>query len=113
MTASWIADAEIFAHWLDRGTDDVIGLDTEFMRRDSFHPKLALVQLAMAGECALIDPLAFDAAPGLRTLVANRECVMHSASEDMEALAPLLGGASLRLFDTQIAAAFVRPGFRH
>lgn len=111
MTASWIADAEIFARWLDRGTDDAIGLDTEFMRRDSFHPKLALVQLAMAGQCALIDPLAFDASPGLRTLVANRVCVMHSASEDMEALAPLLGDASLRLYDTQIAAAFCGLGF--
>ena len=111
MKAFWLADAGTFQQWLGRGADGIVGLDTEFMRRDSFHPRLALVQLAMSGECALIDPLAFDAASGMRALVSDRLCVMHSASEDMEALAPLLGDMPLRLFDTQIAAAFCGLGF--
>ena len=37
-----------------------VGLDTEFMRRHTFYPQLALLQLGWNGRHALIDPLAFD-----------------------------------------------------
>lgn len=87
-----------------------IGLDTEFMRRSSFHPRLALVQVAQGDACWLLDPLAYDAGVDLRAMVDGRACVMHSASEDVEALAPLLGDTPLRLFDTQIAAAMCGMG---
>ncbi len=103
--------------WIDRmgmlpeaGSHGLLGLDTEFMRRDTFFPKLALVQAAHDDACWLIDPLAYDAGPDLRALVADRLCVMHSAGEDMEALSPLLGDMPPRLFDTQIAAAMCGMG---
>jgi ribonuclease D len=111
MSAAWIADASAFAQWIGQIGDQPIALDTEFMRRDTFYPRLALIQIAAGGKCALIDPVAFDAAPGMRRLVDRRMWIMHSASEDMEALAPLLDGANLRLFDTQIAAALCGLGF--
>lgn len=112
MSAPWIADADAFAEYLALlAPGGVIGLDTEFMRRDTFYAKLALIQVAADGRCALLDPLAFDCAPGVRQLVKGRLCVMHSASEDMDALAPLLDGEPLRLFDTQIAAAMCGLGF--
>lgn len=105
------------ADWIDHpGTITVpadhapLGLDTEFMRRSTFYPKLALVQVAHADTRWLIDPLAFDAGADLRALVAGRACVMHSASEDLEALAPLLGDVQLQLFDTQIAASLCGMG---
>lgn len=105
------------ATWIDHGNTlppthsrEPVGLDTEFMRRDTFFPKLALVQAAHAGEHWLIDPLAYDAGADLRVLVAGRPCVMHSASEDLEALAPLLGSMAFDLFDTQIAAALCGMG---
>lgn len=105
------------AVWIDQGNTlppahahEPLGLDTEFMRRDTFYPKLALVQAAHAGSHWLVDPLAYDAGSDLRTLVADRVCVMHSASEDLEALAPLLGDTRLELFDTQIAAALCGMG---
>ena len=56
-----------------------VGLDTEFMRRNTFYPKLALVQAAEGMHCELLDPLAYDASRDLRTLVAGRPCVMHSS----------------------------------
>lgn len=102
MKASWIANAACLSAPPDH---DPVGLDTEFMRRNTFYPKLALIQAAHHAECWLLDPLAYDAGADLRALVADRCCVMHSASEDMEALAPLLGDTPLQLFDTQIAAA--------
>ncbi|MBS0431103.1 MAG: HRDC domain-containing protein [Proteobacteria bacterium] len=111
MSSTWTTNADAFAQWIERNAGDVVRLDTEFMRRDSYYPKLALVQIAAGEGCALVDPLAFDAAPGLRSLVTGRVCVMHSAGEDMEALAPQLDGTALRLFDTQIAAAFCGLGF--
>ena len=111
MSAAWIADAEAFAQWIDRSGAQALGLDTEFMRRNTFHPKLALVQVAAGGTCALVDPTPFDAGPCMRKLAEGRTWIMHSASEDMEALAPLLDGTNLRLFDTQIAAALCGLGF--
>ena len=111
MSAAWIADERAFSDFLDPlAPGGVIGLDTEFMRRDTFYAKLALVQVAAEGRCALVDPVAFDCAGGLRQAVAGRLCVMHSASEDMDALAPLLDAEPL-LFDTQIAAAMCGLGF--
>lgn len=107
MSATWINHAGSLAVPTDH---DLLGLDTEFMRRSTYYPKLALAQVAHAGSCWLIDPLAYDAGDDLRALVAGRMCVMHSASEDMEALAPLLGDAALQLFDTQIAAALCGMG---
>ncbi|HET6546357.1 MAG TPA: ribonuclease D [Rhodanobacteraceae bacterium] len=107
--------------WIDRdesllrlleSASDVLGLDTEFMRVDTFVPKLALLQLAADGHIALIDPLGgIDCAPLARVLAnARRCCVMHSAGEDLEALATILPNGPGRLFDTQIAAAFAGLG---
>ncbi len=105
------------AAWIDRPgaltpprDDNVVGLDTEFMRRNTYYPKLALVQAAHADRRWLIDPLAYDAGTDMRALVSGHCCVMHSAGEDLEALAPLLDDAPMRLFDTQIAAALCGMG---
>lgn len=107
MSAAWIDHAACVTVPTDH---DPIGIDTEFMRTNTFYPKLALVQASHHAESWLLDPLAYDAGADLRAFVANRCCVMHSASEDMEALAPLLGDTPLQLFDTQIAAALCGMG---
>jgi ribonuclease D len=88
-----------------------IGLDTEFMRVDTFLPRLALVQIEIGGHIALIDPTAdIDPAP-FAALLADpaRTCVMHSASEDLEAFATW-SCTIAHLFDTQIAASFAGLG---
>lgn len=107
MNPVWIDQAGVLPIPADR---DPLGLDTEFMRRNTFHPKLALAQAAHGGACWLIDPSAYDAGADVRALVAERVCVMHSAGEDLEALAPSLGDTPLQLFDTQIAAAMCGMG---
>ncbi|ANB18569.1 ribonuclease D [Dokdonella koreensis] len=109
------------ADWIDRnealrdmaGTlPALIGLDTEFMRIDTFYPKLALVQLASDSRTALIDPLAVDdtALFGEALAAPERTCIMHSASEDLEALTNIVPRGLGCLFDTQIAAAFAGLG---
>lgn len=111
--ASWIDQREALAAWLaDLPVEAAVGLDTEFMRRNTFYPQLALLQLGWNGRYALVDPLAFDIGDTLQPLLHNDSAttVMHSASEDLETLAPLLPGGPGVLFDTQIAAAFVGLG---
>lgn len=108
--------------WIDR-TDALsqlvhdapatFGLDTEFMRINTFYPRLALIQVVLAERIALIDPVA--AAIDLDALGSvlgdpARLVVMHSAGEDLEALATRFPRGVGQLFDTQIAAAFAGLG---
>lgn len=109
----WIAQPAAAAELAARHTDTrLIGLDTEFMRIDSFYPRLALVQVNLGGEIALLDPLALGGLDALAPLLADptRLCVMHSASEDLEALATVVAPGLGALFDTQIAAAMTGFG---
>jgi len=107
--------------WIDRtdalleiapSAPPVFGVDTEFMRINTFYPKLALVQADFDGRIALIDPVADIDLEPLGRILADpaRVCVMHSASEDLEALATRMPRGIARLFDTQIAAAFAGLG---
>ncbi|MBB3228418.1 ribonuclease D [Luteibacter sp. Sphag1AF] len=112
-TAPWIDGSEALDAWLAPiAPATVVGLDTEFMRRNTFYPQLALLQLAYDERYALIDPLTFNMGPSLKRALADQDVVtvMHSASEDLEALSPLLPDGPHTLFDTQIAAAFVGMG---
>ena len=109
------------ADWIDR-TDPLLellshapatfGLDTEFMRTNTFYPRLALVQIAFGEHVGLIDPVAAIELDALDVALADpaRLVVMHSASEDLDALATRLPRSIAQLFDTQIAAAFAGLG---
>lgn len=108
--ADWITHDDALRNLLDEAPPS-IGLDTEFMRIDTFAPRLALVQIELGGRIALIDPTGgLDPAPfAAMTSDPGRLCVMHSASEDLEAFATWSCSIA-RLFDTQIAAAFAGLG---
>lgn len=108
--ADWIERSDALLSLLENAPT-TIGLDTEFMRIDTFLPRLALVQIEIDGRIALIDPTAeIDPSP-LASVLADpaRVCVMHSASEDLEAFATWSCSIA-RLFDTQIAASFAGLG---
>jgi len=109
----WIESPDALAAWIAaQAPQPIVGLDTEFMRTDTFRPKLALVQVNIGGAIALLDApqLGDHAALAVRLLDPGTVCVMHSASEDLEALAPLLPAGPAQLFDTQIAAAMAGLG---
>lgn len=111
--AAWIQHRDDLHAWLATLPGDAaLGFDTEFMRRNTFYPQLALVQLGWNGQYALVDPVAFDIGDALQPLIGQGDAVtvMHSASEDLEALSPFLPHGPRTLFDTQIAAAFVGMG---
>ena len=86
---------------------DFVGVDTEFLRRNTYRPKLCLVQLAGGKQAAAVDVLApgIDLAP-LYDLMLNPRVtkVFHSASQDLEIFDLVLGEVPQPVFDTQIAA---------
>ncbi|TDG13745.1 ribonuclease D [Seongchinamella unica] len=100
-----------------RGSQAVM-VDTEFMRRNTFYPQVALVQLCFVGSDAagtawLVDPLQIEDPSPLVALFENPDVVkvLHSASEDLEVFQHWLGVLPRPLFDTQKAAAMVGLDF--
>lgn len=91
----------------------VVAVDTEFMRRNTFYPQVALVQLCFGDKALLVDPLGItDTAPMAALLTDSRVIkVLHSASEDLEVFSRWLGVLPQPLFDSQRAAALLDMGF--
>ena len=87
---------------------EVVMVDTEFMRRNTFYPEVALVQLCFASGDAhrgipdnmawLIDPLTINDPTPLAALFSNPAVlkVLHSGSEDLEVFQRWLAGAAFR-----------------
>ena len=97
-------------YWL---TLSVIALDTEFMRTNTFYPKLGLLQVADDNQCYLIDPLKINDWSCFTSVLTNPGCeiVLHSAGEDLVTLLVAFGQLPDVLFDTQIASAYAGLGF--
>lgn len=105
------------AELVDRvGDGEFVVVDTEFMRRDTYYPQAALIQLcfpADPGTAWLLDPLAVEDFTPLRQVFSDPATVkvLHSASEDLEVFQSFLGVLPVPLFDTQRAAALAGLGF--
>lgn len=93
--------------------ESFVAIDTEFRRRDTFYPQVALVQLCWRHDAYLIDPTAFSEFAALRSLLVNEQVVklLHSPSEDLEVFDHWLGVLPSPLFDTQRAMALLGYGF--
>lgn len=90
---------------------DAIAVDTEFMRTNTFYAKLGLLQISDGERAFLVDPLAIEHWEGFRRLCESDTLfVFHSCSEDLSVLLSHFGYLPKRLFDTQLAAAFLGEG---
>ena len=67
---------------------DIIAVDTEFIRTDTFFPILALVQIFNGENCWLIDPVSVsDLSPLKKLLMSDASLqVFHSCSGDIQVL---------------------------
>jgi ribonuclease D len=83
-----------------------VALDTEFMRDQTYWPKLCLMQVAASGIEAIIDPMAegLDLSSFYELLRAPVLKVLHAARQDIEIFHIKGGVIPDPLFDTQIAA---------
>ena len=108
----WIDDRAGLDELIVRPRDEpVYGLDTEFHRERTYFPHLALVQVAWSDGLAVVDPIAVDIAPLASVLEGPGLMICHAAEQDLEVLQLACGTRPGRLFDTQIAAAFIGLGF--
>src|ERR1700722_8523581 len=86
---------------------DSYGFDTEFHTERTYVPDLALIQIAWAGQVALVDPLAVDPGPLARVFGGPGVAVVHAASQDLDVLMAACGVIPSTVFDTQIVAGFL------
>src|SRR5690349_6625863 len=89
------------------GAHDFVAVDTEFIREQTYWPRLCLVQLAGPQDDALVDPLS----PGISLapffeLMANERVVkvFHAARQDLEIVWHQARLIPQPIFDTQVAA---------
>ena len=108
-----ITDNDALAQYCQQAaTRNVLAMDTEFIRQSTLLPKLGLIQLFDGEALALVDPLGITDWQPLQQLLANTQVVklLHSCSEDIEALATINIQTITPLFDTQLAAELIGWG---
>lgn len=112
-TTHWIATPaalnEAIACW--QGCD-WLTVDTEFLRIDTYRPKLCLIQIGDGRDAWVIDTVAITDLSALfaRLNDAATVKVFHAASQDLEIFAQLTGCCPAPIFDTQLAAALLGKG---
>jgi ribonuclease D len=108
--ARLIDDQTQLNEWCERLVgQSVIALDTEFMRTDSYYPKLCLIQMAINDDLACIDVLAEIDTEKLRKILVNQPTpkIFHAAKQDLEACYASYGHLLQPIVDTQIAAGLL------
>ena len=90
-----------------------VGVDTEFMRTDTFYPIPAIYQISADDRVGIVDAQADLDFSGIAELFSSPDVVkvMHACSEDLEVIDVHLGVRPDNLIDNQVAHAFVRPEF--
>ncbi|WND02182.1 ribonuclease D [Temperatibacter marinus] len=87
---------------------DFVTVDTEFLRDNTYYPKLCLIQVADDQDAHAIDPLAdgIDLS-AFWELMRNEKVikVMHACRQDMEIFFNEMQSLPKPIFDTQVAAS--------
>ena len=86
---------------------EFVAIDTEFMRENTYYPKLCLVQISAEGMTLCVDPLVPDIdMSALYNLMQNPSIlkVFHAGRQDLEIFVHLTGQVPFPIYDTQIAA---------
>lgn len=90
-----------------------LALDTEFIRIDTFFPKLGLIQVCDKEGSFLLDTLTLTDWTAFNAILSNTSItkVLHSCSEDLVVFNEFFGNLPSPIFDTQKAAAFLGFGY--
>jgi ribonuclease D len=113
-THHWVATNQALKTLCDQlRSSSSLAIDTEFMRTNTYFPKLALIQLSDGQQCWLIDVLAIDEFTPLKELLESPQLVLifHAPGEDFEVLDHALSIVPTNIFDTQVAAGLVNIGY--
>lgn len=85
-------------------------IDTEFSRESTYFPSLGLVQIAVDREVSLVDPLGIDLRALGEIFAGDAEAILHAGTQDLEIFEREIGALPRRIFDTQLAGAFLGDG---
>jgi ribonuclease D len=98
--------AEVASLWKKA---QVLAIDTEFVRTDTFHANLGLIQVCLEDRTWLIDPITINHWQPFADVLTDQNIVkvLHSLSEDAEVLLHSVGVTMANVFDSQIAAGFL------
>ncbi len=108
-----VADSTAFDRLCVRVADaDRVGLDTEFHAERTYSPRLMVVQLAFDDGAAIVDALALRDLRPLALALTRTTVVGHALSADLKIFADRFELVPPRVFDTQIAAAFLGYGMQ-
>lgn len=88
-------------------SNELVGIDTEFMREKTYLAELCLVQLSTGQRIYCADPLGAGGLDEFWSALTRNEWILHSGRQDMEVIYQASGRMPARLFDTQIAAALL------
>ncbi len=90
-------------------TSPYMAIDTEFLREKTYYARLCLIQVAIEGEVAIIDPFAIKDITLLNDALTSPDAVkiFHASSQDIEILYHETGVVPRPVFDTQVAAALL------
>ena len=109
LPVTWVSEQSALDKVLTAIEDSqVVALDTEFIKRDTYYPRLALVQVNTGAHIYLLD------APALRldelwdVLASIKVAIWHACGEDLGIFYLLSGCTPLNnIFDTQIALSYL------
>ena len=108
MNSTWISSQDGLSAAIEACSQgDWVAVDTEFMRTDTYYPRVGLLQLGTPQANFLIDPLAISDVSPIVALLEDSSVlkVLHSGSEDFEVFQRWLSVTPAPVFDTQVAAA--------
>ena len=90
-------------------TQPIIGMDTEFVGEETYHPKLCLVQVSTPDRLYLIDPFVTGPLDEFWTLMLDptRIVVVHAGREEVRVCRQGIGQVPANFFDLQLAAGLV------
>jgi ribonuclease D len=89
-----------------------VALDTEFHAERTYSPRLMVVQLAFDDGAAIVDALALPDLRELALALTHTTVVGHALSADLKIFADRFELVPPRVFDTQVAAAFLGYGMQ-
>ncbi len=89
-----------------------VALDTEFHAERTYSPRLMVVQMAFDDAAAIVDALALPDLRKLALALTHTTVVGHALSADLKIFADRFELVPPRVFDTQIAAAFLGYGMQ-
>ena len=94
--------------------ENIISIDTEFVRNKTFFPILCLIQIGTSKGSFAIDPYKVTNISLFKKVLKNKNIlkIFHSPRQDIEIFFNLFGSIPNNIFDTQIAYSFISQDYQ-